>query len=144
MRKQSPIQVLPLLFLAIILAAIALAQNNEKAPQEPYTATVGPDGVQHVDILAGSYFFRPNYIIVKENVPVEFSVRKEKGLTPHRIVMHYPDAGMDFRVKLGTDPEQVRFTPTKSGKYEFYCDEKLLFFPSHRSQGMHGILEVVK
>jgi hypothetical protein len=34
------------------------------------------------------------------------------------------------------------FTPTMPGSFAFYCGKKLLMFPSHRSKGMEGILEV--
>ena len=30
------------------------------------------------------------------------------------------------------------------GRYAFYCTNKLLFMPSHRQQGMEGVIEVVE
>ena len=33
--------------------------------------------------IAGSYFFKPNHIIVKANVPVELTADRESGITPH-------------------------------------------------------------
>ena len=44
--------------------------------------------------------------------------------------------------RLGTNPKVVRFTPTKPGSYEFYCDKNPALFKSHRSLGMVGTLEV--
>ena len=32
--------------------------------------------------------------------------------------------------------------PTRAGTYAFYCDKKLLFFPSHREKEMEGQIEV--
>ena len=52
-------------------------------------------------------------------------------------------AGIDFSVSLSTTPKSITFTPKKTGKYAFECTHKLLFFKSHKDQGMHGILEVV-
>lgn len=51
---------------------------------------------------------------------------------------------MDFEVSLTTEPKVVKFTPTKSGRYPFYCSKKLLIFESHEEKGMKGVLEVVE
>jgi plastocyanin domain-containing protein len=104
---------------------------------------IGADGVQRVEVIGGSYYFSPNVIVVKVNVPVELRVRKEPGITPHNMILKAPEAGIDFSVSLSTTPQSITFTPTKTGKYAFECTRKLLFFKSHKDQGMHGILEVV-
>jgi plastocyanin domain-containing protein len=113
------------------------------AADKPFIAKVGPDGVQKVEIVGGSYFFKPDHIIVKANVPVEISVRKEGGIIPHDFVLNAPGAGMDFRVDLSSDPRIIRFTPATPGKYEFRCDKKSPFSSkTHADKGMKGILEV--
>ncbi len=129
------------LVLALLLASTAASAESSKFI---YRASIGKDGVQRVDIAAGSYFFKPGIIVVKVNVPVELRVRKEPGLIPHDIVMHAPEAGIDFKESLGEVAKDIRFTPTRVGNYKFYCNKKLLFFPSHREEGMEGTLEVVK
>jgi len=128
------------LSLALISTALASGQTM---PEKRSVAEIGADGVQRVEILAGGYFFDPNVIVVKVNVPVELRVRKESGVTPHNIVLKAPEAGIDFSVSLGTTPKSITFTPTKTGKFPFECTHKLLFFKSHKDRGMHGILEVV-
>ena len=137
--------------LAMILVAGVLMYGyspvvaEEKPQQEKvFRATVGQDGIQHVEILGGGYFFTPNRIIVKVNVPVELRVRKEATYVPHDITMKAPEAGIDFSVSLGEEPKVVKFTPTRTGTYPFYCAKKLLFFESHREKGMEGVLEVVE
>jgi plastocyanin len=75
------------------------------------------------------------------NVPVEITIKKESGFAPHDIVLHAPEAGIDFKVELSTEQKVIKFTPTKVGKYPFYCDHRFLFW-SHRAKGMEGILEV--
>lgn len=121
------------------------ARGEQKHVDEKvYRAVIDNDGVQRVKLLGGSYFFDPNHIIVKVNVPVEIQVRKEAGIVPHDIVMKSPDAGMDFKESLETEPKTIRFTPSRIGRYPFYCDKKLLFFESHRKKGMEGIIEVVE
>lgn len=120
--------------------AIAYAQDKTEA----YTATVDKDGIQHVRIVGGSYFFKPDRIVVKKNIPVDFSVTKEPGMAPHSIVAHAPEAGIVFDESLNSNPKIITFTATASGEYVFYCKNKLLFFPSHREKGMQGIIEVVE
>lgn len=107
-------------------------------------AVVDNDGVQRVDILGGSYFFKPDYIIVKVNVPVELKVKKEHGYVPHDFIIDAPEAGISVNESLKEEPKVVRFTPTKVGKYPFYCGKKFLVWHKHRDKGMKGTLEVTE
>ncbi len=134
---------LPSLFLliAVSFAAVVAAAQNQT---EVYTATVDKDGTQRVSIIAGGYFFKPNRIVVKKNIPVEFSVSREPGMVPHSIVANAPEAGIVFDESLSSGPKIITFTAQATGEYVFYCKNKLLFFPSHREKGMHGIIEVVE
>lgn len=116
--------------------------SHANGQQQPVRATVGPDGVQRINLLAGEYFFDPRNIIVKANVPVEITATKKGGMTPHNIVIKAPEAGIEVSESLSTKPRIIRFTPRKTGTYAFYCDKKLLFFKSHREKGMEGVLEV--
>ncbi len=128
-----------LLCVAILFLGFTYAGG---ADRKEFTASIGKDGLQQVDILSGSYFFNPNHIIVKVNVPVEIRIKKE-GLIPHAFAIKAPQAGMDVNVSLGSDPKIIRFTPTKTGSYPFYCDVKPFFFmSSHQEKGMEGIIEV--
>jgi plastocyanin domain-containing protein len=122
--------------------ASGVGEAKEKG-QKAYTAAVDKDGIQRVTVLAGSYFFDPDFITVKVNVPVDLTIKKEQGI-PHAFVINSPEAGMDINESLSTEPKVIRFTPTKTGKYPFYCDKKFLFFKSHRSRGMEGIIEVTE
>lgn len=131
-------------FNAGLLVLIAFFAWGDELKEKRMVATVDPDGIQHVDILGGGYYFDPNIIVVKVNVPVELRVKKAGGITPHDIVLKAPDAGINFAEKLSSEPKLIKFTPTKAGKYSFECTERLLFFKSHSDQGMHGLLEVVE
>ncbi len=111
--------------------------------EKRFVATIGSDGVQHVEVIGGEYYFDPNYIIVKVNVPVEIKVKKEPYIIPHNIVVKAPEAGIDFKTDLSKDWKAIIFTPTKVGKYEMVCDKKLLWFKSHKDRGMDGFIEVV-
>jgi plastocyanin len=131
--------------LFVVIAALLLAWGISTSAAEPPTMVpIDKDGVQRVDILGGSYFFKPDHIIVKVNVPVELKVTKESGFTPHDIAADSPEAGIVFKEELSTTPKTIKFTPTKVGTYPFYCTKKLLFFKSHRDRGMKGVFEVVQ
>jgi plastocyanin domain-containing protein len=128
-----------LVFMGTVLVSTAWGAERK----EIYTATIDGSGVQKVEMLAGSYFFKPNDIIVKVNVPVEITIKKESGLAPHNIVLPAPEAGIDLNLALSTEPKVIRFTPAKAGKYPFSCDHRFLFW-SHRAKGMEGVLEVTE
>jgi plastocyanin domain-containing protein len=125
-------------------------ETKQEAPEQKgkikrIVATVDPDGVQRVEITGGEYYFDPNYIVVKVNVPVELKVKKAAGYVPHNLMVKAPEAGIDFKTDLSSkEVHIVKFTPTKVGKYPMYCDKRLLFFKSHRDRGMEGTIEVVE
>jgi hypothetical protein len=134
-------------FLSLLLTLIfcfAAGRVAAQSENEPYLATMGSGGVQHVNILAGDYFFRPRHIIVKVNVPVMLVVRVEQGIIPHGLVLKAPKANISIDEDLSRESKTFTFTPTVPGKYANYCPKKLLFFKSHREHGMEGVLEVVE
>jgi plastocyanin len=121
-------------FALVMLAVPALAQE----PVKP-----DADGVQRIRIVAGSYFFKPNHLVVKVNVPVELTASRESGITPHDLVIRADEAGLAVKEDLGSEPKKITFTATKPGKYAIYCSKKLPFVAGHREKGMEGVLEVV-
>jgi len=130
--------------LLFVIAAVMLALCISASAQEPTTVVpMSKDGVQRVDIVGGSYFFKPKHIVVKVNIPVELKVSKESGLAPHNIVAKSPEAGIEFQESMSSTPKTIKFTPTKVGKYPIYCSKKLPFSKSHREKGMEGVIEVV-
>ena len=130
--------------LLFVIAAVVVALCISASAQESVTVVpVDKDGVQRVDIVGGSYFFKPNHIVVKVNIPVELKVSKESGLIPHDLVAKSPEAGIEFQESLSTTPKIIKFTPIKVGKYPLYCSKKAPFSKSHREKGMEGVIEVV-
>ncbi len=130
-------------YLVVILSFLSFCfAESANGQQKAFVATIDKDGVQRVEVLAGEYFFDPDYIVLKVNVPVEIEIKKEPGMVPHNITIKAPEAGIEFSESLRTKPTIIRFTPLKTGKYAFYCKKKLLFFKSHREKGMEGVLEV--
>lgn len=127
-------------FVAIGLLLLAGCRStSEQPPQVAQTAKADSDGVQRVRVVAGSYFFKPNHIIVKANVPVELVVAREAGMAPHDLVID--EAGV--KQDLSTEPTRISFTPRKAGRYVIYCSKKPPLLASHRERGMEGVLEVV-
>ncbi len=130
-----------------ILSANAEVRGEETAATAatapPVTAEMGADGVQRLSLTLDSYSFSPSYIIVQAGKPVEFSLKNVASVAPHSLNI---DASKDgLFVSQDVEPGQtatIQFTPVKVGVYEFYCDKKLAFFPSHRKKGMVGKLEV--
>lgn len=126
-----------------IVGPVACRADVSLSDETIHRATIAADGVQRVRIEGGSYFFKPNRVIVRVNVPVELSV-SAGGLIPHTFVIQSPEAGIAVDQSLSGDAQTIRFTPSATGQYPFYCRNKLLFFKSHRENGMEGILEVVE
>ena len=129
-----------LLLFSVGFLSLATAREAEKL----YSAKADADGIQRVEIVGGSYYFDPNHIIVKVNVPIELKVRKESGITPHNFVLKAPEADIDVDTTLEEAAKTMVLTPKKTGTFNFYCSKKLLFLKSHREKGMEGVLEVVE
>lgn len=130
-----------LLVLSFILVLAACA--GTPPPETARTASPIPDreGVQRVKVVARSYYFNPSHITVRAGQPVELQLSREPGLVPHDFTLVAPEAGIDIRVALSTAAQTVRFTPTKPGRYSFFCSQRFLG-QSHRERGMTGVLEV--
>ena len=127
-----------------IIALVLIASNAAASAGEPMTVVpINQDGVQRVEIVGGSYFFKPDRVVVKVNIPVELKVSKESGLIPHNIVAISPEAGIAFQENLSSTPKSIRLTPTKVGTYPIYCSKRAPFSKSHREKGMEGVIEVV-
>lgn len=131
-----------LLCLLGALPMFGYARAEER--DETFHAVIDADGIQRIRIVGGSYFFKPDHIIVRANVPVELSVNLEPGIVPHTLVIDAAKAGIAIDATLSTEIRTFTFTPTIVGKYPFYCKNKLLFFESHQEKGMAGLLEVIE
>lgn len=125
----------------MLAAAALLWLPTGTATAQEAPATVGPDGVQHIAIVGGSYFFRPSHIVARANQPLEISVSMESGVIPHSFVLEGPEGRQLADVDLSTQAQTLRLT-LAAGNYPFYCPNRLLWFESHRERGMTGVLKV--
>lgn len=126
------------------LLAVSVSVGAEAADKTaPVTAEIGTDGIQRATLILDSYTFDPAHLVVQAGKPVELTLKNVSTLAPHNFKID-DIAGALYvsqEVKAGR-AGAVRFTPTKPGTYAFFCDKKLAFFPSHRTKGMEGVLEV--
>lgn len=124
-----------------ILALAALCLQMAAAGAQDVSATADADGVQHIAIVGGSYFFRPSQIVARANQPLEITLSVEPGMIPHSFVLEGPDGQRLADISLGTQEQTLRLT-LAPGNYPFYCPNRLLWFESHRAHGMSGVLQV--
>ena len=109
----------------------------------PVVLTPDEDGIQRVTIVMESYSFSPNEIIVQANTPVSIRLENHSFLVPHNFVIDNPQMDLHHEINVSAgDSVNLQLLLTTPGTYTFYCDKKLLFFPSHREEGMEGHLEV--
>jgi len=128
-------------YLVLFLLIAPIAQLSFAA--EPLEVPLSPGGIQRAEIIADSYSYTPDHLIVKLDVPVELTIHSKTWIVPHNFVLKDAAAGMDIKQDIPAGKSVVvKFTPTRPGKFKFYCDKKLLFFKSHEDRGMKGIIEV--
>jgi plastocyanin len=130
--------------LSIMVFMMGTAIAEDKHVEKRFVATIDKDGYQRVEMTGGEYYFDPSVVVVKVNVPVELTVKKMGGITPHDIVLKAPQADLDVKISLSSEPKKINFMATKTGSYPFECSERFLFFKSHKDRGMQGVLEVVE
>ncbi|MCY4612525.1 MAG: cupredoxin domain-containing protein [Nitrospira sp.] len=123
----------------VLASGIALGQDE----QEVLVLKPDADGVQRAFIVLDSYEYTPPRISVEAGVPIEFQLENQSFITPHNFIIDHPEAGLqqDVNVDAG-DTITIQFLAEIPGTYAIYCDKQLLFFPSHREEGMEGRLEV--
>lgn len=98
---------------------------------------------QQVSIRMESYSYTPSEVVVEAGKPITLILSNESFLVPHNFLLDDPGGIrlVDADISSG-DTKVVTLTLMEPGIYPFYCDKKLLFFPSHREQGMEGRLIV--
>jgi plastocyanin len=125
---------------SLALAALAGCSSGLGRPVREVTVRPGADGVQHVRVVAHSYWFEPNRVVVHAGAPVEITIKNAAFGVPHNLTCFDHDAGIELSENLGMfrGQKRTRFTPLKPGEYEFYCH-----VGAHAKKGMKGTLVVV-
>ncbi len=133
-----------LIFITVLTFFLTAYSTTVKTfgESEFFLATISEDGVQRADVIVDSYSFEPNHLVVSVGKPVELRLKSVTSFIPHNFTLNYPETGLAVNQDISHGQDvKVRFTPTMTGSYEFFCDKKFLF-DSHKKKGMKGILEV--
>ena len=128
----------------VLIILLVFLETSVSGQKKTFTAKINKDGVQVIEMKAGDYYFSPNFITVKVNVPVEIKLIRKSEFTPHNIILKAPEAGISISTSIMREPKVIKFTPVKTGKYLFICDRKVFFFIKHKSKGMQGMLKVIE
>lgn len=126
----------------VSLFLVAAAASADQ-PSAPVAATLDADGVQRATLILDSFSYTPSHLVVTVGRPVELTLVSKSGLAPHNLVLDDPASGLALRkdVRAG-QTVTLSFTPTRTGRFAFFCDKKPPFMASHRDRGMEGVLEV--
>lgn len=125
------------------LLLVSMANAGERAPETGSAASSRAD-VQIVSVQGGSYFFKPDRITARANVPIELKLSKSRGLAPHNFVIEAPEAGVQVKETIGGEPKTIRVTFSRPGEYAFFCSKKTPFGKTHRARGMEGKIVVTE
>lgn len=124
---------------SLLLVSLAYASGSATG-----TASADQTEVRVVNVEGGSYFFKPDRIAAKVDVPIELKLSKARGLAPHDFVIKAPEAGVQVKEALGREPKTIRVTFTRPGEYAFFCSKKTPFGKNHRMRGMEGKIIVTE
>ena len=134
-------------WVAVLLCCVLLGFSSGvslgDADEEVLVLQPDADGIQRAFIVLDSYAYTPPHISVQAGLPIELQLENQSFLTPHNFIIDHPEVDLqqDVSVDAG-DSVTIRFSVQTPGTYTFYCDKQLLFFPSHREEGMEGRLDV--
>ena len=139
MRHNVRVAVLLCSVLTVFSSGVTLGETD----QEILVLQPDADGIQRAFIVLDSYAYTPSQISVEAGAPIEFQLENQSFLTPHNFIIDHPEADLLQNVNVDAgDSMTIQFLVQTPGTYTFYCDKQLLFFPSHREEGMEGRLEV--
>jgi plastocyanin len=98
---------------------------------------------QEMVIDMESYAFTPAELTIERGKPVTLILRNQSFLVPHNFLLENPHGVRILEADISSGESQTHvLTLNESGIYPFYCDKQLLFFPTHREEGMEGRLIV--
>ncbi|QQS44317.1 cupredoxin domain-containing protein [Candidatus Roizmanbacteria bacterium] len=148
------------IIVAVVAAGIFMTQNNQNSQavntdtttetesqtddsMAPDTTTSGSgeqsaagtseEAVQIVEVEAGSFYYKPNEIRVKQGDKVRIVMNSVSMM--HDFVID--ELGVKMPVVQNGDTGTVEFTVTEKGTFEYYCS-----VGEHRAQGQVGTLIV--
>ncbi len=129
--------VVSLVWLMIFLAVVPSATAQESSSQ--IEVANPPELVIDME----SYAFAPAELTIERGKPMTLILRNRSFLVPHNFLLENPHGVRILEADISSGESQAHvLTLTEPGIYPFYCDKQLLFFPTHREEGMEGRLIV--
>ncbi len=125
------------------LATMGPGQAADMSTGSAIAIPLSPDGIQRATIFLDSYSYSPNYVVVERGKPVELILTSLTTMTPHNFIIENLTDSLSIEQEVGAGKTvAVRFVPTRTGLFPFFCDKRLWPLRSHRNKGMEGMLEV--
>lgn len=125
--------VLPL----ILWGGLGTVLSQELLPQSEVSAS------REIVINMESYVFTPSEVTIDVGKPIALILNNQSFLVPHNFLLKNPHGVRVLEADISSGESQTHtLTLTEPGIYPFYCDKQLLFFPTHREEGMEGRLIV--
>lgn len=133
-----------LIIIAVIGTGLAIASNMNKGNSPaPGTASdqsamgsssvssVSPatEDVQTIDVEAGSFYYKPNEIMVKKGQKVKIVITAVSMMHDFNI----DELDVKMPIVQNGSTGTVEFTPDKTGEFEYYCS-----VGQHRANGQVG------
>jgi len=129
--------VVSLVWLMIFWAVVPAARAQESLSQIKGTKPT------ELVIEMESYAFTPAELTIERGKPMTLILRNQSFLVPHNFLLENPHGIRILEADISSGESQAHvLTLTEPGIYPFYCDKQLLFFPTHREDGMEGRLIV--
>ena len=72
----------------LTLIALSACTKGTDRPVVSQNATMADDGVQRIKVAMHSYYFEPNRIVVKRDVPVEIVLSNSSHIVPHNFTLN--------------------------------------------------------
>lgn len=127
---------------ALSLILFLCGGTNPAFSQEPSPGSEVSNKREFV-IDMESYVFSPSEITVDAGKPITLILNNQSFLVPHNFLLDDPHGTRVLDADISSGESQTHtLTLTEPGVYPFYCDKQLLFFPTHREEGMEGRLIV--
>ncbi len=134
-----------ILILAVIGIGLAFATSNRSVEQNrsgsqtptnaaaPEPSAAPTEEVKIVDVEAGSFYYKPNEITVKQGEKVRIVMNSVSMMHDFNI----DELGVKMPIIQNGNTGTVEFTADKKGSFEYYCS-----VGQHRANGQVGTLIV--
>lgn len=130
-------------FVVVLALLLTLWVGTPSALSQELLPKMEVSNSQEIIIDMENYVFTPSEVTIGVDKPITLILRNQSFLVPHNFLMENPHGVRVLEADISSGESQTHtLTFTEPGIYPFYCDKQLLFFPTHREEGMEGRLIV--